>query len=65
MRILYKSQGSLGIFHLAHLSVVSRSSVGGRYQGQANIQTNNYIQQKKETRMRLLVSPQGLEPWTH
>lgn len=23
------------------------------------------LQQKKETRMRLLVSPQGLEPWTH
>ena len=54
VRILHKWQGSLGIFHLALLSVEDTKDK----------QANNYIQ-KKETRMRLLVSPQGLEPWTH
>ena len=47
-------------------SLVSRLSLGLlSVEDTKDKQTNNYIQQKKETQMRLLVSPQGLEPWTH
>ncbi len=49
-------------------SLISRLSLGHRSVGYTKDtltkQTTIY-NKKKETRMRLLVSPQGLEPWTH